>query len=412
MPASRPSSPRSAAREPKIADYPVHHAEPQLGVVRLGDDRIRPRRHPRPDRGRARGRRPRRPLPRPCRALRASCSIWSTAPQEDVVGAWRTIRGELEAYGHGLADKPELLGLNKIDALDRREVEKKRQELKRAAQRAGAGALGRDAAAACRTVLRRRPTPIKRARAAAGAPRARPQPTPQRGADGMELGVAASLRGRGARGSSSRSAPRCWSTTDGEHPPRLARRARRRRRALRARGAGGASSSPRAPSRSAARHLGLRRRARCGSRKSRPPPPPARSASPMPSRRRWRAHGLTVAQILLTLDDTEERRRHLNARATLETAARARRRAGHQRERHGRHRRDPLRRQRPPRRARRADGRAPTRWSCSPTSTASTPPTRAATPRRGHIPEVREITPEIEAMAGEAPRRLLAPAAW
>jgi len=30
------------------------------------------------------------------------------------------------------------------------------------------------------------------------------------------------------------------------------------------------------------------------------------------------AHGVTVAQILLTLDDTEERRRHLNARATLQ----------------------------------------------------------------------------------------------
>ena len=31
------------------------------------------------------------------------------------------------------------------------------------------------------------------------------------------------------------------------------------------------------------------------------------------------AHGITVAQILLTLGDTEERRRHLNARATIET---------------------------------------------------------------------------------------------
>lgn len=30
-------------------------------------------------------------------------------------------------------------------------------------------------------------------------------------------------------------------------------------------------------------------------------------------------HNLTVAQILVTLDDTEERRRHLNARATIET---------------------------------------------------------------------------------------------
>lgn len=33
-------------------------------------------------------------------------------------------------------------------------------------------------------------------------------------------------------------------------------------------------------------------------------------------------HGLTVAQVLLTLDDTEERRRHLNARATIDTLLR------------------------------------------------------------------------------------------
>src|SRR6478735_6705918 len=30
-------------------------------------------------------------------------------------------------------------------------------------------------------------------------------------------------------------------------------------------------------------------------------------------------HGITCAQVLLTLDDTEERRRHLNARSTLQT---------------------------------------------------------------------------------------------
>src|SRR3546814_4968662 len=33
-------------------------------------------------------------------------------------------------------------------------------------------------------------------------------------------------------------------------------------------------------------------------------------------------HDTTVAQILLTLEDTEERRRHLNARATLTTLLR------------------------------------------------------------------------------------------
>ena len=35
----------------------------------------------------------------------------------DVVRAWRTVREELAAYGGGLADKPELIGLNKLDAM-------------------------------------------------------------------------------------------------------------------------------------------------------------------------------------------------------------------------------------------------------------------------------------------------------
>jgi GTP-binding protein len=37
--------------------------------------------------------------------------------QEDVGQAWRIVRHELEAYGEELADKPEILALNKIDAL-------------------------------------------------------------------------------------------------------------------------------------------------------------------------------------------------------------------------------------------------------------------------------------------------------
>ena len=35
----------------------------------------------------------------------------------DVVRAWRTVREELAAYGGGLAEKPELIGLNKADAM-------------------------------------------------------------------------------------------------------------------------------------------------------------------------------------------------------------------------------------------------------------------------------------------------------
>ena len=40
------------------------------------------------------------------------------ANNEDVAETYRTVRDELEAYGEGLADKPEVLALNKSDTLD------------------------------------------------------------------------------------------------------------------------------------------------------------------------------------------------------------------------------------------------------------------------------------------------------
>jgi GTP-binding protein len=54
------------------------------------------------------------------------------ATQDDVVGAYKTIRHELEMYLEGLVDKPEVLALNKIDALDEEEIEEKRKELEKA----------------------------------------------------------------------------------------------------------------------------------------------------------------------------------------------------------------------------------------------------------------------------------------
>jgi GTP-binding protein len=55
--------------------------------------------------------------------------------QEDVARAYRIIRGELDAYGEGLADKTEILALNKIDALSPEEREEKAAELEAAAGR-------------------------------------------------------------------------------------------------------------------------------------------------------------------------------------------------------------------------------------------------------------------------------------
>ncbi len=45
--------------------------------------------------------------------------------QEDVAEAYRTVRHELEAYGGGLSDKPEIVALNKIDAIPEDELPEK-----------------------------------------------------------------------------------------------------------------------------------------------------------------------------------------------------------------------------------------------------------------------------------------------
>ena len=49
-----------------------------------------------------------------------------------VVDAWRTVRSELDLYGGGLADKPELIVLNKTDAMTPREISARRSALARA----------------------------------------------------------------------------------------------------------------------------------------------------------------------------------------------------------------------------------------------------------------------------------------
>jgi GTP-binding protein len=52
---------------------------------------------------------------------------------EDVAAAYRTVREELALYGHGLADKHEVIGLNKIDAIAPAAVRAKCDELRTAA---------------------------------------------------------------------------------------------------------------------------------------------------------------------------------------------------------------------------------------------------------------------------------------
>ena len=122
---------------PKIADYPFTTLRPQLGVVRVHDDELVLADLPGLIEGASEG------VGIGTRFLGhvERCPVilhLVDATLDDVAGAYRTIRQELAAYGHGLADKPEIVGLNKIDALHPEAVSAKIRQLRRAAGRGAA----------------------------------------------------------------------------------------------------------------------------------------------------------------------------------------------------------------------------------------------------------------------------------
>jgi GTP-binding protein len=119
---------------PKIADYPFTTLKPQLGVVRLDDAEFVVADLPGLIEGASEG------VGIGTRFLGhvERCAVilhLIDGTEEDVVGAYRTIRRELKAYGSGIAEKPEIIGLNKADALSEDEIKTKRAKLKRAAKR-------------------------------------------------------------------------------------------------------------------------------------------------------------------------------------------------------------------------------------------------------------------------------------
>ncbi len=121
----------SAAR-PKIADYPFTTLVPQLGVVRLSamEEFVLadiPGLIEGAHEGVGLGDRFLGHVER-CAVLLHLID----GAAGDVVRAWRTVRAELAAYGGGLAGKPELIGLNKTDAMTPREAAARRSALARA----------------------------------------------------------------------------------------------------------------------------------------------------------------------------------------------------------------------------------------------------------------------------------------
>ena len=86
--------------------------------------------------------------------------------EEDPAAAYRTIRGELAAYGGSLADKPELLVINKIDAIEPAALAARTEALAEAAGtevRAISGVTGEGVVEILRLLLGR----VRAARAAA-----------------------------------------------------------------------------------------------------------------------------------------------------------------------------------------------------------------------------------------------------
>jgi GTP-binding protein len=119
----------SSAAKPKIADYPFTTLAPNLGMVDLSPgERFVLADIPGLIEGASEG---------AGIGTRFLGHIERTAvlvhlvdgTQDDVGEAWRVVRHELEAYGADLTDKPEILALNKIDALDDDAREAKAAEL-------------------------------------------------------------------------------------------------------------------------------------------------------------------------------------------------------------------------------------------------------------------------------------------
>jgi GTPase len=119
--------------KPKIADYPFTTLKPQLGVVRLDDTEFVIADLPGLIEGASEG----AGIGHRFLGHVERCAVilhLIDGTEEDVVGAYRTIRHELEAYGHDLVDKPEVIALNKADAMPAEEIKSKRAKLKRAAK--------------------------------------------------------------------------------------------------------------------------------------------------------------------------------------------------------------------------------------------------------------------------------------
>jgi GTP-binding protein len=165
----------TTAARPKIADYPFTTLHPGLGVVRLGEGESFvladiPGLIEGAHEGAGVGDRFLGHVER-CAALIHLVDGVS----DDVARDYRIVRHELAAYGHGLENKPEIVCLNKADALADAEVSAKLRALSRAAgrpARAISGVAGRGVPELMRELMTIKTAQATQAKANAASPSA------------------------------------------------------------------------------------------------------------------------------------------------------------------------------------------------------------------------------------------------
>jgi len=124
-----------SAAKPKIADYPFTTLHPQLGVVRIDDREFVLADLP----GLIEGAHEGTGLGDRFLGHTERCNVLLhlvDGTGEDPAEAYRLVRRELAAYGHGLADKSEIVALSKADALTPTQIEKQSAKLQKAAKKA------------------------------------------------------------------------------------------------------------------------------------------------------------------------------------------------------------------------------------------------------------------------------------
>jgi len=122
---------RVSAARPKVADYPFTTLVPQLGVVKVDETDFVLADLP----GLIEGAHEGVGLGDRFLGHAERCSVilhLIDGTESEIVRAYKTIRGELEAYGHGLDEKPEILALNKSDAIEKSALARKKAALEKA----------------------------------------------------------------------------------------------------------------------------------------------------------------------------------------------------------------------------------------------------------------------------------------